>query len=157
MQEEIKLTLHRVYKDPEYTIGRLYVDQLLLCDTIEDCDRGLKQSWDIGQILKVKVYGKTAIPKGTYKIGFTVSPKFRYRVWGKKYGGIVPEIQNVKGYGGVRIHPANRASELLGCIAPGTNSVKGAVTQSQAAYYKLMDDWLMPAHRQGRKIYITIQ
>lgn len=153
----MKLTLHRVYKDPEYTIGRLYVDQLLLCDTIEDCDRGLKQSWDITQILKVKVYGRTAIPKGTYKIGFTVSPKFKYRAWAKKYGGIVPEIQNVKGYGGVRIHPANRASELLGCIAPGTNSVKGAVTQSQAAYYKLMDDWLMPAHLQGRKIYITIQ
>lgn len=153
----MKLTLHRVDEDPEYTIGRLYVDQLLLCDTIEDCDRGLKQSWDITQILKVKVYGKTAIPKGTYKIGFTVSPKFRYRAWAKKYGGIVPEIQGVKGFDGVRIHPANRASELLGCIAPGTNSVKGAVTQSQAAYYKLMDSWLMPAHRQGRKIYITIQ
>lgn len=153
----MKLTVKRVYKDPEYTIGRLYVDQLLLCDTIEDCDRGLKQSWDITQILKVKKYGITAIPKGTYKIGFTVSPKFKYRVWGKKYGGIVPEIQNVKGYGGVRIHPANRATELLGCIAPGRNTKKGMVTSSQVWYYKLMDEYLMPAFKRGEEVTITIQ
>lgn len=153
----MNLTIKRVYKCEDYTIGRLYCEQIYLCDTIEDCDRGLKQSWDIAHILRVKQPGQTAIGKGTYKIGFTVSPKFRYRVWGKKYGGIVPEIQNVKGYGGVRIHPANRATELLGCIAPGKNTKKGMVTSSQQWYYKLMDEYLMPAYQRGEEVTITIQ
>jgi hypothetical protein len=153
----MELTLKRVYLAPDYTIGRLYANQILVCDTIEDCDRGLKSSWSAQQILKVKVYGETAIPKGRYRIRLTVSPKFKYRVWGKKYGGIVPEVDGVKCYSGVRIHPANRATELLGCIAPGKNTKKGMVTSSQQWYYTLMDNYIIPANERGEDIYLTIQ
>lgn len=151
------ITLKRIYKAKAYTIGRLYVDQIYLCDTIEDCDRGLKQKWTLEQIKAAKVYGETAIPSGTYEVVLTASPKFRNRVWAKKYGGVVPQVADVKGFSGVRIHPANRATELLGCIAPGKNTIKGAVTQSQATFYKLMDNHILPAAKRGERVYLTIQ
>lgn len=40
----MKLELKRIAKKEAYTIGRLYVDGNYFCDTIEDTDRGLKQS-----------------------------------------------------------------------------------------------------------------
>ena len=151
------LTLKRIYNCRTYCIGRIYAGTLYVCDAIEDTDRGLKDSWPLEKIQSTKVYGETAIPKGTYKVVLSVSPKFRYRPWAKKYGGLVPELQNVKGFAGIRIHPANFATELLGCIAPGVNSKKGQVTASQATYYKLMDKYLMPAWKKGEPITITIQ
>ena len=157
----MKLVLDRFYKGKEYTIGHLYHENngqmILLCDTIEDTDRGLKQKWSLTEILAKKVYGETAIPRGTYEIIPTVSPKFKYRVWGKKYNGIVPEVKSVPGFSGIRIHPANKATELLGCIAPGKNNIKGQVTKSQATYYDLMDKYIIPAWNKSEKIWITIQ
>lgn len=154
--KRVDILLQRIFNCQEYCVGRLYWDSLYLCDTIEDTDRGMKDSWSIERILSVKIPGKTAIPKGTYKVVGTVSPKFKNRTWAKRYGGVVPEIQDIKGYSGVRIHPANRATELLGCIAPGKNTVKGAVTQSQVCYYRLMDK-LTKVWSEGYETYITIQ
>ncbi len=154
---ELELTVKRIYNCDSYCIGRWYAGALYVCDSIEDTDRGMKDSWSIEKIRKTKVYGETAIPKGKYKVVLSVSPKFKNRVWAKKYDGLVPEITNVKGFSGIRIHPANFATELLGCIAPGVNSRKGQVTQSQATYYKLMDKYIMPAYKKGETIWITIQ
>jgi len=39
----MKLTLKRTAKKPTYTIGKLYIDDVYFCDTIEDTDRGLYQ------------------------------------------------------------------------------------------------------------------
>lgn len=157
MNNELELTLKRIANRPTYCIGRLYIDQLLFSDTIEDYDRGLKDTWSMEKIKKAKVYGETAIPRGRYKVVLSESPKFKNRAWAKKYGGLVPEILNVKGFSGIRIHPANFATELLGCIAPGVNSKKGQVTQSQNTFFKLMDQYLMPAWKEGRGIWITIE
>lgn len=157
----MRLVLDRRYKCDKYTIGHLYLDKrgqmVYLCDTLEDKDRGLRNDMPLSRILSVKVYGETAIPTGTYKISKTISPKFKYRVWGKRYGGYVPEISSVKGFGGVRIHPANRASELLGCVALGRNTVKGQVTQSQKTYYDIMDKYIIPAWDKSEDVYLTIK
>ena len=161
MTKDLILLLDRFYKGCEYTIGHLYRNMngqmVYICDMLEDKDRGLKQKWPLSQILANKVYGETAIPRGTYELVPTVSPKFKYRVWGKKYNGIVPEYKNVPGFSGVRMHPANKATELLGCTAPGKNTIKGQVTQSQATYYTLMDKYFMPTWDKGGKVWITIQ
>jgi hypothetical protein len=140
-----------------YTIGRLYANSIIVSDTIEDRDRGLTDSMPLTQIKAKKIYGETAIPKGTYTVVGTVSPKFKNRVWAKKYNGIVPEIIGVKGFSGIRIHPANTAAELLGCIAPGQNKVKGKVINSTTAFYKFMDTWFMPALKNKLPITITIE
>jgi hypothetical protein len=84
------------------------------------------------------------------------SPKFAKTKFGLKYGGKVPQIMNVPAWEGVRIHPANYASELSGCVAPGLNKTKGAVLESTKCYYKLMDNYIMPAINKGEKITLTI-
>jgi hypothetical protein len=73
----MKLTLRRIAKKSTYTIGKLYIDGVYFCDTIEDTDRGLYQGQSLETIKKIKVYAKTAIPRGTYKVTLNiVSPKF---------------------------------------------------------------------------------
>ena len=37
------LTVKRIAKKPTYTIGKLYIDGVYFCDTVEDTDRGLFQ------------------------------------------------------------------------------------------------------------------
>ena len=82
----INLRLERIYKGVSYTIGKLYLNGKYFCDTLEDTDRGLKDTMPTEEIEKIKVYGKTAIPTGTYKVDMnTVSPKFKDRTWAKPY------------------------------------------------------------------------
>ena len=55
----------------------MYIDGVKFCNVLEDTDRGLTQDMPIEDIQKAKVYGKTAIPTGTYKVTLDiVSPKF---------------------------------------------------------------------------------
>lgn len=46
----------------------MYIDGVKFCNVLEDTDRGLTQDMSIEDIQKAKVYGKTAIPTGTYKV-----------------------------------------------------------------------------------------
>lgn len=149
----LKLLLKRIPNLPNYTIGKLYIDGDYFCDTLEDVDRGLDQNMTEDEISSKKVYGKTAIPKGTYHINMnTVSPKFCKKVWAIPWGGIVPRLQNVPGFEGVLIHPGNTDKDTSGCILVGRNTVKGQVTSSQDTYHKLMN--ILTKHKD---IQITIQ
>ena len=117
----IKLKLKRIYKGLKYTIGKLFIDDEYFCDTIEDTDRGLKSSMSIEYIKKKKVYAKTAIPTGTYKIEMTYSNKFKR---------VLPLLVDVKGFSGIRIHRGNTEIDSSGCIIVGENKVKGKVINS---------------------------
>ena len=71
------LKLTRNYKKDTYTIGNLYLDGTWVCNTLEDKDRGLQQTMPLKKIQELKVYSKTAIPTGTYKVTLdVVSPGF---------------------------------------------------------------------------------
>lgn len=154
----MELKVKRVAKKEDYTIGKLYIDGVAFCDTLEDCDRGLTQEMPLDDIKAKKIYGKTAIPKGTYDIDMnTVSPKFKDRSWAKPYGGKIPRLVNVPGFDGILVHPLNNASESLGCIGVGKNSVKGMVTDSSRTFMTLMSKYLLPAKVKGEKITITIE
>lgn len=126
----MNLTVKRVAKKDTYTIGKLYIDGVYFCDTLEDKDRGLKQSDDLAYITKHKVYGETAIPTGTYNVSLTYSTKFKK---------ILPLIENVKGFSGIRIHSGNTAQDSLGCILVGKNTVVGKVTNSRDAFNALFE------------------
>lgn len=154
---ELHLTTERKYKKNDYTIGKMTIGTVDLWDTLEDKDRGLTSDMSVLQIMKAKVFGKTAIPTGTYRIELTVSPKFGKRPWAVKYGGLVPLLIGVKGFSGIRIHPLTDASQTDGCIGVGENKVKGKLVNSVATYYKLMDEYLMPAYRRGDAMFITIK
>lgn len=154
----MELTLDRRWKKDTYTIGVLKVDEKYFSETIEDKDRGLDASMPSNKISRLKVYGKTAIPTGRYRIDMkTVSPKFKNRIWAKKYGGVVPRLLGVPGFSGVLIHPGNTADDSLGCILVGENKVKGGVVRSTETFMRLMDEHLVPAEARGEEIWITIK
>lgn len=153
----MKLLLRRIFKGPKYTIGKLFINGVYECDTLEDQDRGLTSQMSLEDIKAKKVYGVTAIPTGTYSINMTtVSPKFKDRAWAKPYKGILPRLENVKGYEGVLIHVGNKAEDTLGCILVGENKVKGQVINSTATFYELMTV-LLKAQSAGEVIELTIE
>lgn len=142
-EAKMVLTLKRIAKKPNYTIGKLYIDGAYFCDTLEDTDRGLTCNMPLEQIQKIKVKDKTAIPTGMYYIDMkTVSPKYsnysRYP-WAKPYNAKIPRLQNVPGYLGVLIHPGNTADHTSGCILVGQNKEVGKVLNSQITWKKLME------------------
>ena len=152
----ILLTTERRWPKASYTIGNFYVGDKKLCNTLEDTDRGLFSSMPTGIIQSKKVYGKTAIPKGTYKVLLTYSQKFKGKPWAKKYKGLVPELLGVKGFSGVRIHPGNVAADTDGCILVGDNTAVGKITNSVNRYCELMDV-LIPTRETNEEIWITIK
>jgi len=153
----MEILINRRWKKDTYTIGECFINNVKFSETCEDKDRGLMSTMPINEIKAKKIYGKTAIPTGTYEVKMTYSPKFANRAFARKYGGKVLEIMDVKGYQGVRIHPFNTAEDSLGCIAVGRNLQKGKVLQSTIYYYKLMDEHVMPALKKGEKITLTIK
>lgn len=114
------LLLKRIALRDTYTIGKLYIDGVYQCDTVEDKVRNLDK--------EKKVYGETAIPYGAYKVSWTYSPKF------KKY---MPLLEDVPHFAGIRIHSGNTAKDSLGCIIVGENKQKGMVLNSRATVNKL--------------------
>ena len=114
------LLLKRIALRDTYTIGKLYIDGVYQCDTVEDKVRNLDK--------EKKVYGETAIPYGTYKVSWTYSPKF------KKYMTLLEDVPH---FAGIRIHSGNTAKDSLGCIIVGENKQKGMVLNSRATVNKI--------------------
>ena len=111
------------------TIGKLYVDGNFICYTLEDKDRGLNQNMSLLEIKAKKIFGITAIPYDDYKVKLTMSNRF---------GRLMPEVLNVKGYSGIRIHRGNTAADSLGCPIVGFKFDKNTVYESTAAEAALM-------------------
>lgn len=124
----MELLLKRIFRGNKYTIGHLYINGDYYCDVLEDVDRGLSNDMSEEEIKKIKVYGKTAIPTGRYKVEVTYSPKFKRHL---------PILLNVKGFSGIRIHSGNTAEDTLGCLLVGYNKVKGQVINSRVTSDKL--------------------
>lgn len=155
----MELRVERKWKKSNYTIGNLYVNNVWFCNTLEDTDRNLKKSMGLEEIKSKKVYGKTAIPIGTYSINMnTISPKFSKKQFyiSNANKGRVPRLENVKGFDGILIHCGNYASESYGCLLVGLNKIKGGVTQSKETFKKLYHI-LQDAYNKGEKITIKIE
>lgn len=78
----MKLTLNRKFKGQTYTIGDLSINGKFFCNTIEDAVRELPATCpDTPRgrscTCREKVYSKTAIPAGTYKVTLQYSPKYK--------------------------------------------------------------------------------
>lgn len=138
----MKLVLKRINNQDNYCEGKLYIDGIYQCDVIEDVDRGLTSEMSVTEIQSKKVYGETAIPKGTYQITLdVVSPKFKDRSWATFCEGKLPRLLDVPGFEGVLIHVGNKAADSLGCLLVGQKSSDGIVSNSTQTfkdlYYKL--------------------
>ena len=113
----MKLKLQRIFKAETYTIGKLFIDGVYFCDTLED------------KVRDVKIKGITAIPTGKYKVKITMSNRFKK---------LMPLLINVPNFEGVRIHSGNTSEDTEGCILVGKNSEPGKVTNSRNTFEKLM-------------------
>lgn len=127
----MELRLERIARREGYTIGRLSIDGEYFCDTLEDADRGLDQSWGEAGISEVKIAGRTAIPTGAYTVTLAVvSPRFGQRAAYAFCGGRLPRLLDVPGFDGVLIHGGNTAADTAGCILVGRNTAVGRLTNS---------------------------
>lgn len=153
----MKIIVQRRCKKETYTIGDLLIGGKWICNTLEDTDRGLKQTDALTSIKSRKVYGETAIPLGIYKVRMdVVSPKYKGVPWYDKLcGGKMPRLENVPGYDGILIHPGTTALDTLGCILVGENKANGKLLNSRAAFQKLYA-MMKAAADKGETILIEI-
>lgn len=154
----MKLMTDRAWKKDTYTIGRFFIDGKRFYETLEDKDRGLKQTDPLDHILEVKVPGETAIPSGTYEVRIDiVSPKYAAVKWYNDLcGGRMPRLMNVPGFDGILIHPLTSALDSRGCIGVGRNTVKGKLTSSRDTF-KALYKKMVEAVERGEKITIEIK
>lgn len=154
----MKLEVERRWKKETYTIGRLYVDGVYFCNTLEDKCRGLKQTDSIYFIKQRKVYGETAIPSGTYTVAMNVtSPKYAAIAWyWQLCQGKMPRLLNVPGFEGILVHPGNDPTQTLGCLLVGKNTKVGQLTESKATFKALYKE-MKKAYDAGEEITIIIE
>lgn len=120
----MRLTLTRDVFTADATTGRLALDGVFQCYTLEDPVR-------IGP----KVPGQTAIPEGTYKVWLTWSPRFFQ---------FLPHVLDVPGFEGVRLHVGNWPNDTEGCILVGNSRAENFVGNSLAAFRALMPKLVFP-------------
>jgi hypothetical protein len=120
------------------TIGELSINGIFFCFTLEDTDRYLEQG-------NQKIFGLTAIPRGTYNVVLSFSNRF------KKY---LPEIQNVPGFKGIRMHTGNKPEDTEGCILVGKIKTKDFIGESAKAFNAFMAE--LKKVEKKEKINITI-
>jgi hypothetical protein len=119
------------FKDT-HTTGKLYVNGIYECYTLEDAVRN-----------GTKVIGKTAIPIGTYKLIIDASTRFKQDM---------PHILDVPDFTGVRIHAGNTSADTDGCILLGSTwAGKDFIGNSKIAYKKFFDKL-----KENKTVSITI-
>lgn len=106
----MKLFLKRIHFGDTFTVGQLYEDTGFslapICYTLEDKFREV----DGQPVSQWKVQNETAIPRGVYNVAITFSNRFQSRL---------PQLMDVDGFTGIRIHTGNNSSNTEGCILVG--------------------------------------
>ena len=142
----INLLLERFYLGIKYTVGRLTVDGMYLCDTLEDVVRDLNKDGDLLDPGEGKIPKYTAIPFGRYRVLVTRSLKFKRDL---------PEILKVHDFTSIRIHAGNGIDDTSGCVLVGENKIKGHLVRSR--YWEtILVERLKNFLLYGHKLYINI-
>lgn len=142
----MKIELYRKWRKKGYTIGILSINGQRICETLEDQDRGLVAGMSLWKISELKVKGETAIPIGRYQITWTYSPRFKK---------MLPLLNGVPGFEGIRIHSGNKAKDTEGCILCGRNTEVGTVTNSRYWTNKV-NSLIEAACKRKEEVTITI-
>jgi hypothetical protein len=106
----IKLLLQRKASKSPYTMGKLFVNGELFCNTLENT--------------------KKIIPAGTYKIAL---------IWSNKFHRLLPELLNVPNRTAIRIHRGNSVKDTQGCILVGINNKAGWLSNSAKYEEKIVE------------------
>lgn len=120
----MNLRLERLPNSLTCAFGNLYVDDKWFCFTLEDHVREIEgepvEAW--------KIKGTTAIPRGEYEIRLTYSNRFKRTM---------PQLMNVPGFEGIRIHAGNTDADTDGCILVGDSVQADWLGESKKAYDRL--------------------
>lgn len=105
------LKLFRTEIGPTAVSGKLYVDNVAFCDTLEPAPAASKGATSSKDNVALRYGAPGCIAPGFYPVRLTMSPRF---------GEVLPLIDRVIGRTGIRIHPGNTAADTVGCILVGT-------------------------------------
>lgn len=134
MENQLQISLKRRGGNLGFTHGKLYFNGVYISDTLEDQER------------TTKIQNATAIPRGVYKVSVTYSNRFKR---------MMPLLENVPNFTGVRIHSGNTASDTEGCILVGTYLAQGYIKDSRIAYKKIFP-LIDKAIKKGEQVLLTI-
>tara|TARA_R110000868_G_C10848773_1_gene760647 strand:+ start:409 stop:849 length:441 start_codon:yes stop_codon:yes gene_type:complete len=136
-------TLTRVQLDDDVTIGDLTIGGHHIAWVCEDTVREIPgvpvEEW--------KIKGSTAIPYGRYQIKRTFSNRFQRTM---------PQLLEVPGFEGIRIHSGNTSVDTEGCLLPGLERRPKGVGSSALAVLEV-EKWLDAIDRNGDEAWIVIR
>lgn len=115
------------FKDTQ-TVGKLYLNGVYFCDTLEDKNRDLNKN-GIFDGSEKKVYSETCIPFGQYKVIINQSPRFKR---------LMPRLLNVPHFDGILIHNGVTEKNSAGCILVGSYDGQKLV-RSKEIFNKLFE------------------
>lgn len=157
-EHKLDIRLERFAFKPSYTVGNLYINGCLFCDTMEDFDRGADNSMpftptgkNVGYWTRpdgsriYKVYAETAIPTGTYGVHLAWT-SFKRRL---------PLLEKVSGYTDILMHNGKTAKNSAGCILVGRNTIVGELTSSHQAMLDTCELFLL-AEREDYPCNVTV-
>lgn len=127
MKQVFKVVREPTIRNPSgenFTLGRMYLDNVFFCHSCEDEDRFLE-----GGVVE-KVHGRTAIPRGKYRLITSFSNRFQR---------VLPLVVDVPGFSGIRIHGGNRAEDSLGCILVGKVRTSSGIAQCADSVRRIVD------------------
>lgn len=136
MPKDLELHLQSQPTANGRTLGALTDNGVHVAFTLEDPVRAAG----------VKVAGDTAIPAGRYRVVLSQS---------KRFGKLLPEVLNVPGFAGIRIHGGNGPADTEGCILVGRMQDKTKIWDCPEAVLRVMG-LIELATEQGGRAYITI-
>lgn len=113
----MQLILQRAKTINNTQLGELFVNNKFFCYTLED------------KIRDVKIKHETCIPEGTYNIILNLSQRFKT---------ILPLLQNVPQFEGIRIHAGNTTEDTSGCILVGSNINGETLLHSKTTLQQLL-------------------
>ena len=115
------------FKDTQ-TVGKLYLNGVYFCDTLEDKNRDLNKN-GIFDGSEKKVYAQTCIPFGQYKVIINQSSRFKR---------LMPRLLNVPHFDGILIHNGVTEKNSAGCILVGSYDGQKLV-RSKEIFNKLFE------------------
>lgn len=151
----LELLSQRTFYSEKYTISDFYIENnVKFSNILEDKVRDLNRDGDLKDAGETKVWGKTAIPAGRYKV--TIAPT-SIKLWPeyvKRFGQVLPLLHNVEGFSSIRMHHGTDETNTEGCLIVGKNKAVGKVLESRDTLYRLME---ILTDKNVSEIYITVK
>ncbi len=140
----MELELIRDIFSSTFCLGLFYQDGMKIGFSCEDTLRGDGYP---ATVAKWKIPKTTAIPYGRYQVIASFSNRFQK---------ILPEILDVPGFSGIRIHGGNDHEDTEGCPLLGISRIPGGVANCAPVITALTES-LLELAKSNKKCYLTIR